>query len=830
MLSALLVVRVVAACVVPAAVLQDSSSAPTWSVLKVVHVESLGGVIFVPLPDGSLVATGPSTEKDSYTVELDGLPPKTTGLEIEVLPDPSLPASGPGRAGGNFILSELTVSVAAKGAKRGGKPLALARSSASFAQDGWPAFAAIDGAPLTGWGVAPRFGAEHQLVIELSKDLELGAGETLTLKLDFQHGGKHTLGRFRVSATDHARPIRAASPEDERSWGDVQGRINQAIDRGCEYLLTQQLLDGSWDVDQTGYRNGGTALMVYALVKCGTPKGHPAIVRALEWMKTSRSRETYTLGCQLMALGALNDPTVELWMKECAEQLLRCQQPDGGFNYGPHGVSDLSNTQYGALGLRAAAQHGYKVAQEVWEKLAGYALGLTDDGGGGAYAPLGFRYHSDTLATGSMTAAGTGVLAICDEQIKGRSRMGGLAGSAKRGGEWVGKNFVVEANPRGDSQWVYYWLYGLERIGALLQTEEFDGHRWYREGARWLVDKQEGSGAWPAAGGGALGSTAWALLFLTRATSVSSGKSSRSVRTWGSDDPAQAISIRASGDALLTFWISTFGDAELKSYEWPGESGRGLHIKQVEWFAIGMPGADAAVSVATIVKDPGQACGRERFGGQFSFPLPGDYSLFARATVVAAPTADGAPPTGGSSPASAALPREEIELESPALAVQVSAVMDPELLQYARDPARNLLAQQKVAVSASSMQNDWWAPGMVVNGLMPRGWAAADDDANPRLILELEKPVRANVVVVTPIRVGPDRPFPAKVAVTLNGKGPPIELEIDTTPRKKSRLRLPTVQVIRKIELAITEVTLTTSAQKGTGFAEVELQLEQATK
>ena len=50
------------------------------------------------------------------------------------------------------------------------------------------------------------------------------------------------------------------------------------------------------------------------------------------------------------------------WMKELTETLLSTQRD--GFSY-PWGAVDLSNTQYGVLGLRAAALHDVKVPPEA---------------------------------------------------------------------------------------------------------------------------------------------------------------------------------------------------------------------------------------------------------------------------------------------------------------------------------------------------------------------------------------------------------------------------------------------------------------------------------
>ena len=81
--------------------------------------------------------------------------------------------------------------------------------------------------------------------------------------------------------------------------------------------------------------------------------------------------------------------------------------------------------------------------------------------------------------------------------------------------------------------WHYYYLYGLERAGALSGAGLFERHDWYLEGAQHLVDEQRDNGSWigqealdsvPWKGAGPDAATAnfldscFALLFLKRAT------------------------------------------------------------------------------------------------------------------------------------------------------------------------------------------------------------------------------------------------------------------------------------------------------------------------
>jgi len=83
-----------------------------------------------------------------------------------------------------------------------------------------------------------------------------------------------------------------------------------------------------------------------------------------------------------------------------------------------------------------------------------------------------------------------------------------------RGVDWMTQNFTID-KPDG---WQVYYLYGLERMSALTQTDNYNGRLWYDEGAEYLLRVQdEKHGNFPGRHS-PLEGTAFALLFLTNAT------------------------------------------------------------------------------------------------------------------------------------------------------------------------------------------------------------------------------------------------------------------------------------------------------------------------
>jgi hypothetical protein len=155
----------------------------------------------------TVLATGPNPDKDTYTVTFTTKLANITGLRLEVLPDDSLPAKGPGRAGnGNLVLHEFTVKAAPSDKPMDAKPVALHKAVATFSQETFPVGNAIDGNPATGWALMPQLGRAHSAVFETKEAIKNEKGTTFTITFSMQHGGQHTIGKFRVSATSDKEP------------------------------------------------------------------------------------------------------------------------------------------------------------------------------------------------------------------------------------------------------------------------------------------------------------------------------------------------------------------------------------------------------------------------------------------------------------------------------------------------------------------------------------------------------------------------------------------------------------------------------------------------
>jgi hypothetical protein len=181
----------------------ERKAAVRWTVLRPTKLEA-GLTKLTVLPDGSVLASGDATKHDVYSLAFADLPPGVTAVRLEALPHESLPANGPGRAWyegpkGDFLLSEFRFAAA-------GTPVKFAGASESNTGTKNPAKLAIDGHDQTGWATPGREGKPSNAVFALGEPL---TAKTATLEMVFDRHYSASLGRFRVSVTTDARPVKA---------------------------------------------------------------------------------------------------------------------------------------------------------------------------------------------------------------------------------------------------------------------------------------------------------------------------------------------------------------------------------------------------------------------------------------------------------------------------------------------------------------------------------------------------------------------------------------------------------------------------------------------
>ncbi len=162
------------------------------------------------------MASGPNPKNDTYTF-LASVPSKQlTALQVDVLPDASLPNQSLGRgSNGNFVLTSIEarwISGQADDKKRLPN-IVISESRADYEQKGWPAASLVGKGKKNegngGWAIDgndPDKRIPRTLQLILSKGMNVP--KDAKLELVFRHQsqfGDHNVGRLRVSFTDQPK-------------------------------------------------------------------------------------------------------------------------------------------------------------------------------------------------------------------------------------------------------------------------------------------------------------------------------------------------------------------------------------------------------------------------------------------------------------------------------------------------------------------------------------------------------------------------------------------------------------------------------------------------
>ena len=173
-----------------------------WKAPRIVEAKSREGATLATTPENSVTVSGKSDAEDAYTVILSPGEGRPTALRLDALPaklsDGQL---GVGRnpTDPNFVVSELTVEWLDGDVVR---PLKLANARADFAQEGWPAAAAIDGDLKTGWAVSPQARERHVIVFDFAEPLQFKDDAKLRVTIMQLYGNRLTLAHFRISTSE----------------------------------------------------------------------------------------------------------------------------------------------------------------------------------------------------------------------------------------------------------------------------------------------------------------------------------------------------------------------------------------------------------------------------------------------------------------------------------------------------------------------------------------------------------------------------------------------------------------------------------------------------
>jgi len=241
-----------------------------WRVLTPASFTTEHGSVGIPQPDGSLLMAGPRPDQDTYTFVFEGDFHGITGVQLEVLADPSLPSKGPGRQdNGNLHLSEVALASSLIDGSES-TPLAIARAVADFNQDQWDINKAIDGKPETAWGIYPEVSKAHSAVFVLSEAIRREGKSRITLQLKQLHGEGHVIGRPRISLTASEKPAVLPPITFNISAAINTPRGERTKDQTLQ--LVKHLL--AWEVERE-FLTLPSPMFVYAAANKATSNGVP---------------------------------------------------------------------------------------------------------------------------------------------------------------------------------------------------------------------------------------------------------------------------------------------------------------------------------------------------------------------------------------------------------------------------------------------------------------------------------------------------------------------------------------------------------------------------
>ncbi|MDP6540787.1 MAG: hypothetical protein QF903_00035 [Planctomycetota bacterium] len=622
-----------------------------------------------------------------------------------------------------------------------------------------------------------------------------------------------------------------------------QAAINDAVDRGVEWLIASQRRDGSWgenDMTPGGHRdprNDLTAFCTYTLLKCRVGQGHPAVRRALAFLEQGEPNTNYATSTLLMALAATGDERYEKRIRSLTQRLIDARVSGHdiwGYPRHPSIVTDLSNTQYAALGLRAAMEAGVSVPDKLWLRLVERVLRHQEEpravedpeGTGTATTRLeaGFAYllpdpanpsFGYNVPNASMTAAGLALLRIAEEGLGGKlPRSVGRAAERARvqGWAWLDAHFAAEKNDGGAQAWLYYYLYGIERVGALFGRDEIGGQDWYQAGARGLVKWQRTEGHWQQ---GAYqqwprqpmphANTCFALLFLVKATraSTTGEGQARESDVYSAEDPAAEVHVRASGRSTLTIWVSGFGDSVVEEFTTDSIDAKGMFVTEVRYLL------DGEV-VARVPGDSERPWKDQRYAVRHAFERDGAHELLVEVDV----RDDGAE-------------GRRTTLVSDPLTVRARDVLADWMLDYAAHDARERIVHGQVTATASSYHDALTAPDRAIDGLEASRWLSRADDPQASLTLEFRRPIRAGALVLAqadskPSEVGWHSRV-TRVAITINGARKALEVTLDDDALRPTRIEFPRRARLRRLSIQVLDRVGGREFPSAVGFSEVSL-------
>ncbi len=317
---------------------------------------------------------------------------------------------------------------------------------------------------------------------------------------------------------------------DAAKYDELNKQVIASIDKGLEWLKTQQREDGLFEGSPGEGHPGITALAITAFLRHPQKKysdeKHPFIQKALNALIAMQHENgaiydvnkqpalpNYTTSISVMALSSTENPKkYEDVIKKAQGFIKGLQVQDeesvyyGGIGYGSReSVHDLSNLN---LAIQALKESGSD-DDEVWNKAIKFLERTQNrsesndqkwagNDGGFIYSPDGeSKAGTDEAGSprsyASMTYAG--LLSFIYANVdKNDERV-------KSAVQWIGKHFTVEENYGMGAQGLYYNYHTMAKALRLYGKDTIIdakgvSHDWYQELAEKLIEVQKPDGSW----------------------------------------------------------------------------------------------------------------------------------------------------------------------------------------------------------------------------------------------------------------------------------------------------------------------------------------------
>ena len=359
------------------------------------------------------------------------------------------------------------------------------------------------------------------LTVALTAGAPAGAERVApNLQMDLQQIGRKNMlvGRDMRVRQQNGRRVTTANVVEPFDGKMTAANIERSVEGAICYLRSLQRENGS--IGEGSYAQGGsTALAALTMLAAGqSPITDDCLKRALNWLLTVEVDNTYVHGIRANVWEyALRKVPYDQAMKKALQAdydwLMKALGKKEGWRYRMNSSDwDNSVTQYGVLGIWAAARAGISPGDEFWVKMSKHFRSVQNSDGGWGYQRGG--------STPNMATAGLATMFLVFDKYHGKSyythenprafTSGDAAEclrSIERGMAWLGK--------RGGTYDDGYYLYGIERTGVASGRKHIGGADWFAKGADMVLRRQQRNGCVSMRGhGGHVGHTAFSALFM----------------------------------------------------------------------------------------------------------------------------------------------------------------------------------------------------------------------------------------------------------------------------------------------------------------------------